>query len=66
MTDVRGFATRAAAWAHIATMGGWDARPVHLCIPGHELADASGNVWAVACVVGNSDPLYLRADGYIR
>ena len=66
MIDVRGFATRAAAVAHIATMRGWDARPVHLCVPGHRLADAAGNVWAVACVVRNSDPVYLRADGYIR
>jgi hypothetical protein len=66
MTDIQGFTTKAAAVAEIAKMRGWDARPVHLFLPGHELADAGGNVWAVACYVGNSDPVYLRADGGVR
>ena len=66
MSDKYGFTTRKEARLEIKKMRGWHARPEHLYIPDHPVADRNGNVWVIACRVGNSDPLYLRMDGYVR
>ena len=63
-SPVQTFATLAEAWDEVRDMHGWDARPV-LAIRGW-YDDSAKLTWAIACFTGDSDPGYLREDGYVR
>jgi hypothetical protein len=63
---IKTFTTRALALAEIATMRGWNTKPVQLYMPGNENANCNGNVWVVEVRDANSDPAYLREDGFVK
>lgn len=66
MTGIKTFRTRKQAAAEIATMRGWNTEPVKLYMPNNDNCNAAGNVWVVEIRDVNSDPTYLREDGYVR
>jgi hypothetical protein len=62
---IKTFCTRALALAEIAMMRGWNTAPVMLYMPDDEQANTNGNVWVVEVRDANSDPVYLREDGFV-
>lgn len=68
MGAIQTFKTRKAAVAEIATMRGWDAKPVKLYLPVESSYDPErgytkyADQWVIEC----DGVKYLRTDGYIN
>ena len=61
--DIKQFVTRKQAENEIATMRGWDAKPVK--IVGNDNDGNPAERWAIQCTQGKT-VLYMRDDGYVR
>ena len=66
--DYEVFRSRKEAQARIATMAGWQAKPVQIYLPDHPDANRNGNIWVIEVDRGGGkgQPMYLRADGFVR
>ena len=68
MDAIKAFKTRNEAQAKLATMRGWDAKPVKLNLPVESSYDPDrgyteyADQWAIQC---NGDK-YLRTNGYVN
>lgn len=67
MSDYKSFKTQVQAQEYIGVMRGWDSVvAARIYLPDHWAADRTGSFWVIEITQGNSDPIYLRQDGYVR
>lgn len=62
MMDYQTFPSKKAALTQIATMRGWDAKPVRFTLQTQPDSNETIDAWVIQC----DGSKFLRSDGYVR